>query len=174
MAINARIPSDARVRYPVARFRGLFNAGQYNFNDPINENVNILEVNRQSIYLIERINFSATIDEGIWLSSQRGVEDYPNFRLDFEKSLSQSIYPEPVRALNYLDNAEQLIYFNSAKDGDILRLTFRGIIDQVAETVGLESIFAQVSFTLYQIDNVIWKNWFMRAKSEEFGSELYK
>ena len=172
MSITVKIPDNSRVRYPVAKFDGNFSVGQYDFNNATNENVPILEMNKESIYLLERINFSAELDEGIWLKSQDVLDNYPNFRLDFEKSLSSSIYPEPVRCLNYLDNAEQLLYFQSRKAGDRLRITFRGIINQVPETVGLVSVSTQVSFTIYQIDDKNWINWFLSPSNQSFGREL--
>lgn len=172
MSIAVKIPDNARVRYPVSKFTGSLVLGKYDFSVPANENIVLLEMNKESIYLLERINFSAQLNEGVWLKSQDTIANYPNFRLDFEKSLSASIYPEPVRCLNYLDNAEQLLYFQSRKAGDKLRITFTGKVNQVAETVGDAEISTQVSFTIYQIDDKNWINWFLSPGSKEFGKGL--
>lgn len=158
-------PQTSRVRFPVARFTGALVAGNYDFDVIGNQDVQLMATEKESVYLVERFNFSAAIDEGAWLESQLTLAQFPRFSLNFQMHPGQ-IYPEPIRALNYLDNAEHQIYFRSRNRNDNLRITFRGQVQQVARTVGINPLIVQVSFTIYQINSRAWIEWFDR-KSEE-------
>lgn len=162
MSIIARIPinpNGVRVRYPVARFIAPFGGGQYDFNQPFNTNQLLIPLENNSIYLIERINFYANVSEVAWLESA-GAE-LPFFRLRFQNNPSNSIFPEPVRCGNYIANGEQLVFFRNTRKDDDLLITFGGIINQVAATVGVDPILAQVNFTIYQIINEKWAKQFI-------------
>lgn len=165
MSILAKIPRDSRVRYPVARFSAPFAAGVYNFSIPANENVVLLAPMQVStVYLIERINFFANVPEGVWLESQDTIANYPNFRLHFLNSPSESLYPEPVRCVNYIDNGEQLIWYASTRSDESLLISFAGLVNQVPATVGIPTLFAQVNFTIYQVQNAEWIELFNRGE----------
>lgn len=167
MAIIERIPvnpNGVRVRYPVKRFSAPFAAGQYDFNQAGNQDIPILPLANNSIYLIERINFFAGIAEATWLESMDTEANFPFFKLHLLKSPATSIFPEPIRCVNYIDNAEQLVFFRSLQKDDTLLITFGGIINQVAASVGIDPMLAEVNFTLYQVINEEWAKKFIDPK----------
>src|SRR5690606_25361603 len=109
MAIIERIPVNpqaVRVRYPVVRFSAPFAAGQYDFAQPGNTDQVLLPLESNSVYLIERINFFAQVAEADWLLSMDTAQNFPAFRLHYQNDDANSLYPEPVRCVNYIDNAE--------------------------------------------------------------------
>lgn len=168
MSIIERIPtnpSGSRVRYPVKRFSAPFAAGQYDFNQAGNTDLVLTRMQANSIYCIERINFFAQAAEADWLESMDTEVNFPSFRLHFLNDDSNSIYPEPVRCVNYLDNAEQLIFFWSTREREDLLITFAGIVNQVAGMVGFDPLLAEVNFTMYQITDEAWNKAFVKAQN---------
>lgn len=164
MAIIERIPVNpkgTRVRYPAKRFSAPFAAGQYNFNQPGNTDQVLMTLQANSVYLIERINFFAAVGVADWLESMDTEVNFPAFTLRFKKSFNDSIYAEPVRCVNYIDNGEQLVFFNSTREQDQLLITFSGIVNQVAGMVGLDPLLVETNFTIYQITDQKWNAMFL-------------
>ncbi len=77
--------------------------------------------------------------------------NFPGFRLHKEFDSSDSIYPEPVQCVNYMDGIEQLVYFRTLRESDNLLISFGGVVNQVAGMVGVNPLLAEVNFTMYQI-----------------------
>lgn len=159
MAIIERIPVNpqaVRVRYPVIRFSAPFAAGQYDFAQPGNTDQVLLPLEANSVYLIERINFFAQVAEADWLLSMDTAANFPAFKLHYQNDDANSLYPEPVRCVNYIDNAEQLVFFWTTREDENLLISFSGIVNQVAGMVGIDPLLAEVNFTLYQVTDQKW------------------
>ena len=171
MSILAKIPRDSRVRYPVQRFQAAFALGVYDFSIVAgNQNqVLINPMQQNTVYLIERINFYASVPEGAWLEAQPALANFPSFRLSFLNSPSDSIYPEPIRCVNYVDNSEQLIWYYSTREAEQLLISFGGQVNQPASMVGIPTVFSQVNFTMYQIQNQDWVKAFNRGEIDLNG-----
>lgn len=170
MAIIEKIPVNpnaVRVRYPVKRFSAPFAAGQYDFNQPGNQNQLLLPMQANSVYLIERISFFAQAAESDWLLSMDTEANFPAFRLHYQFDDAHSLYPEPVRCVNYVDNAEQLVFFFSTRENENLLISFSGIVNQVPGMVGTDPLLAEVNFTLYQITDEAWNRRFINP--DHFG-----
>jgi len=170
MSIIERIPVNpnaVRVRYPVKRFSAPFAAGQYDFAQAGNTNQLLLTLQANSVYLIERINFFAEADEADWLRSMDTEANFPAFRVHYLNDDANSLYPEPVRCVNYIDNAEQLVFFWTTREDESLLISFSGIVNQVAGMVGVDPLLAEVNFTLYQITDQPWNKRFINP--DEFG-----
>ena len=183
MAINDYLPTNPahlRVRYPVKRFQAAFDGftGLYDFSAPavaaFNTDQTLLKLEIGSIYLIERISFFAgagTPDaESNWLTAMQSEANFPFFRLHFRNSVSTSIYPEPVRCVNFIDGLEQLVFFwttaqgNSQTSPEELRISFGGLVGQVAGMVGIDPLLAEVNFTIYQVTDPAWVKDFIEGK----------
>jgi len=176
MALIERIPTNpngSRVRYPVKRFSAPLALGQYDFGQAGNTDQVLLEMQANSVYCIERINFFAQVAEGVWLESMDTEANFPFFRLHYQNDDANSIYPEPVRCVNYIDNAEQLIFFWSTRERENLLITFDGIVNLVAGMVGLDPLLCEVNFTLYQITDAAWNKAFVEARGvSPLGSHI--
>lgn len=171
MAIIERIPVNpnaVRVRYPVKRFSAPLVAGQYDFGIAANTDVNLFRLQANSVYLIERINFFAQAAEADWLESMDTEANFPRFTLHYEFDNANSQFPEPVRCVNYIDNAEQLVFFRNTREQENLLISFAGVVNQVAGMVGLDPLLAEVNFTIYQVTDEAWIRKFINP--DHFGT----
>lgn len=168
MSIIERIPGNpngARVRYPVNRFSAPFAAGQYNFAQPGNTDQLVMNLQANSVYLIEKVFFFGAAAESDWLTGMDTVANFPRFTLRYRNDAAQSIYPEPVRTVKYLNGVEQLVFFWSTREKEDLLITFTGIVNQVAGLVGVDPLLCEVDFVIYQITDERWNREFIRAPS---------
>lgn len=159
MSVISRIPDNSRVRYPVARFQSsnLNGLGQYAWENAGNTLVNLMaEMSASHVYLVERVSFFANVPESAWLESMLTPTDFPRVALQFNRIGGASIYAEPFRCVNYVDNSEQLIYFRALQTGDILAATMYGTIAQTPAMVGMLAVLAQINFTVYEITDTKW------------------
>ena len=137
-----------------------FGGGFYDFTTAGNTNQTVITLSESSIYLIDRDSFSANLEAGIWLEGQLTAADFPRFILTRKLTPDLSIYAEPSRCLNYKDNDEQLSYFKTDQKDDELLITFIGKIKQTASMNFAPQIISQVSFTIYQISEPAWIDWY--------------
>jgi len=165
MAIISKIPDNSRVRYPVARFvsDNLNGLGQYNWENAGNTRVNIMTNLAQGhVYLVERVSFFANVPESDWLESMLTPNDFPRVSLQFDRIGGASIYAEPFRCVNYIDNNEQLLYFKSLQKEDVLCASMFGAVIQTPGMVGMLNLISQINFTVYEITDTKWIELFER------------
>lgn len=165
MSIISKIPDDSRVRYPVARFRSddLNGLGQYDWETAGNTNVLLLEaLVPTSVYLLERIAFFANVSEAAWLESMLTPADFPRVSVRLDGVSGHSIFGDPFRCVNYVDNNEQLIYFKGLQTRANLVATMYGAVGQVPDMVGKLNLLGQINFTVYEIVNREWIKTFER------------
>jgi hypothetical protein len=165
MSIISKIPDNSRIRYPVALFvsDNLDGSAQYNWENAGNAAVPLMtEMSASNVYLIERVNFFANVAESDWLESMIAPINFPRVSLGFNRIGGASIYAEPFRCVNYIDNAEQLLYFRALQNGDILTATMIGRIQQSAGMVGNLNLRAQINFNIYEITDRKWINLYER------------
>jgi len=153
MSVIERISVKALPIETNNRFAATFNAptlGQYDFGVAANtRQVVITPLNPNYVYMIDRVSFSASIDEGVYL---RSINTLPQFRL-FLTQTQWGVYPRPLPAVNYKDNLEWRFWFWTEKSGENLEVTLTGALNQVAETVGVPTIYANLSFVVYEENN---------------------
>lgn len=137
-------------------FEATFNspAGQYGFTqNTANQNQTLLVTKKDYIYLIDRVSFSASIPEEDYLSSLGSGAILPTVRLKHSKQGGGYIYPRAFPAINYKDNLEFSFWFHSPQAGNIVQVDMFGVLNQIAATVGITTILAQLSYVVYQISN---------------------
>lgn len=159
MSIISKIPDNSRVRYPVVRFvsDNLDGLAQYNWSNATNLRVNMVtDLNASNVYLVERVSFFANVAEADWLGSMLTPADFPRISMGFNRIGGASIYAEPFRCVNYVDNNEQLLYFRALQPGDILTVSMFGKVGQTAGMVGMLNLLSQVNFTVYEITDKTW------------------
>jgi len=164
MSIIKSIPKDSCFIQPVNFFDAAFNVpfiGGYSFNIPANHGQVVFPITKTGVFLIDRYSFSCSLDEGVYL---RSVNVLPVFRLRRQKD-NLVVYKKSIPCVNYIDSAEAIVFYNSDNQDDNLIADFEGILNQVAETVGILSIRAQVTLNIYEIVNSDWiKDFRMRSK----------
>jgi hypothetical protein len=152
----------------VIRFSAPLLLGQYNFGIAANTDIQLLKMQSNSVYLIERVSFFGQADEADWLESMDTAANFPAYRLHYQNDDSNSLFPEPIQCVNYVDNAEQLVFFRSTRDNENLLISFSGIVNQVAGMVGLDPLLCQVNFTLYQVTDEPWIKKFINPEGLGF------
>jgi len=159
MSIISRIPDNSRVLFPSVLFTSadLDGDGNYSWETPGNTKVTLIEtLNQGHVYLIERASFTANVDLASWLESMLTVADFPRVSVQFPRIGGASIFGDPFRCVNYVENAEMLIYFEALQKGDSLAATMFGKVKQTSGMAGLLNLLAQINFTVYEITDKSW------------------
>ena len=162
MSIPQKIPKLSRIEFPAAIFTAPLVAGQYDFGSvAANISANFMNLRKGLIYFIERINFSCITPEGVWLESiDPTLADVPRVIFDRLQAPGHSQYAGPIRCVNYYDNAEQNRFFEATAENDVLRISFLGIVTQVAGMVGVDPLQCQFSATVYEIFDQSFVDWY--------------
>lgn len=169
MSIIAKIPinpNGSRVRYPVKRFSAPFVAGGYDFGGAgtLNAGLLLYDLSPSSVYIMERINFFANVAESDWLGGMGAEATFPNFVCTMKYEKSASIWPEPIRCVNYIDNEEQVVFFRTSRKDEQLLITFSGVVTQTPGMVGVDPLLCQVNFTMYEITDQAWCTAFIEGR----------
>lgn len=155
MGIAKTLPKNAKFIQTVNLFTATFNVptvGVYDWTVAANQGVNVINLDRKSVYFIDRINFACDISEGDFLAA---INTIPTFHLRLFKN-RHPVYVRRMPLGNYVDNQETNTFFGSKIEGDQLIMDFNGILNQTAPLVGDPTIVASVSLNVYQIDNTDW------------------
>jgi len=159
MAINLKIPIQAQPIITGNIFTAAFNVptvNRYDFtNIAANQNVNVLELDRWSVYIIERYNFSTNASQPDYLEAIDTTQGLPNFQLTTTAS-DQQIFPQQQPLINYVDNLEVIQAFSTQQDNDFLRVSFRGAFSQVVGMITIPTMFAFLQMNIYKINEVDW------------------
>lgn len=157
MPIQQRITVRSLPVETYNQFTANFNnpAGQYGFTQVAgNQGQIVINTRPDTYYLIDKLSFSASIPETVFFSSLGAGAIQPEFRLRFLKASNTPAYPFPFPGINYKDNMDFSFWFHSAKQNDQLLIDMTGVINQVPATVGIAQIFAQLSYVIYQENNL--------------------
>ena len=135
------------------RFTAQFNnptPGEYDFGT-LKQNIqDVITLEYNTVYVIDRLSFSSTINENDFLDSLQTVP--LRFRL-FRAIDTEFVYQAPYPLVNYVDNSFFQTFLHSDKYEDKLQLSVYGSLDQIANTVGIAQITLQISFSIYQYDS---------------------
>lgn len=175
MAIIERMSVKALPIETNNRFAAAFNVptvGQYDFGVAANTNqVVIGRLNPNFVYLIDRVSFGASIPEGVYLESVTNTAT-PSARLRF-RNTEYGIYPRPLPCINYKDNLEWRFWFWTEKENDALLVSFDGALIQVAATVGIPTIYANLSLVIYEENNLTIARK-IKEQTSECAGEFYR
>jgi len=152
MSIIYQIPQQSRYIPTSTVFDAEFNLitpGRYNFSQITNQNVSVLELKPNVIYLIERFSIGANISETEFLSA---IETFP--LLTIKRSVSAEIvYQRPFPIVNFADGIEAAAWIHSDKQNDFLTFSLSGIFTQTPAMIGLLNLKIQISASIYAIDS---------------------
>lgn len=158
MGISYQIPPQARYYATSTIFSAVFNAnpanpGTYDFNTDaagsINQNVYVMDLQPNTIYLIERMSAGGNITEAQFLEA---INQF--LFLDVIKHLGrQRVYPQQIPIVNFFDGQETAAWIFSDKKGDMLNLSFTGVLNQLASMVGIGTAKVHVSLNVFAIES---------------------
>jgi hypothetical protein len=171
MSIIYQIPQTSRFIPTQNTFTATFNSpalGGYSFDVAGNKGQEVLPLQPNSVYLIERLRMSATVDNGDYVSSVVAV---PNVIL--QRSIrNERVYSRPIPVQIYTDGWEVGAWVLSDKAGDKLTMTLEGLLAQVPNTVGVASIKVTVSLSVFEISTAWFNSHFRNQLSESIGQSL--
>lgn len=171
MAITYQIPQQSRYISTSTIFAAQFNiptAGQYDFNIPANQNMNVLELKPGVVYLIERLSTGGTLGESTFLES---IVTFPE--LTIKRSVSnQIVYQKPFPIVNYADGIESAAWvISDIGNNDNLSLSLIGSLTQLPSMVGLSEVKMQVSLSIYAIDSAYYNTAYRDVQNISMGQK---
>ena len=159
MAINSKIPRSGKLSVIGGLFSadlGNPNAGEYDFiqlgiaGGRQNTLVKLgLAMQPNYLYFFHKMNFSMSIPEGVFLQAIK-PSTIPVLTVRDSTNIKNLFYA-PIRLFRYLENqAIDSYVFNLNSTAEFIA-DFQAVLIQVADLVGVQTIYAQVSFDVYEI-----------------------
>ena len=149
MSIQYTIPKTSRFLQLNAAVTALFNVptlGKYDFNS---QAATILPLERNSIYLLERINVGGTIPEEEYLFAQSTLPE----AVFFLTTSNIVVYPKPLPVVNFIDNQEVNAFFWSDQNNVSLQVKLSGTLSQTPFLVGVASVKINIQCNVYEISD---------------------
>jgi hypothetical protein len=161
MPLNIKIPDDSDLAIVGGVFKAVLNnptVGKWDFTNykvggtRFNYGVPLgLAFEPNYLYFFHQFNFSLTIDEATYLTALTpGAVPLLSVK---DTSTQKNIFHAPLRVFRYFENSAIDSFHYSANKNAELTADFQCVLDQVADLVGITTIFAQVSMSVYQIKN---------------------
>lgn len=163
MSIVKSIPDGSRLMIVGGVFSADFNVptvGRYDFtnslnagNDFRNRKVNLgLELNPGSLYYADKLSFSANLSESDFLEviDLTDEENIPKIYMRTSVDLKQ-VYAYSSRIFKFYENFEIGQYFLNSNVKNFLLADFSAVLKQNANMVGVGTVFAQLSISIYEI-----------------------
>jgi hypothetical protein len=161
MPLSIKIPQGSQPVIVGGKFKAVFNdptVAQYDFTNykvgGTRYNVSIplgLKFNPNYLYFFHQFNFSVNIDEATYLEAID--QDTVPLLAVKDSSTRKSIFYADFRLFRYFENSAIDSYHYSQNTDSELVADFACVLDQPGDLVGISEIYAQVSFSVYQIED---------------------
>jgi hypothetical protein len=159
MGISSLIPKSAKLSVIGGIFSadlGNPNAGEYDFiqlgitGGRTNVTVPLgMSMSPSYLYFFHKMNFSLSIDESVFLQAIK-PGTIPELTIR-DSSNGKDLFYAPMRLFRYLENqAIDSFHFNLNSNASFIG-DFQAVLVQVADLVGVQTIYAQVSLDVYEI-----------------------
>jgi len=167
MSVIRTVPKESLFKEVSAKFyfeyqvAGTY-AGQYVCTNP---EIEILKMNINTFYLVDIISIAGSIPENVFVDSFNPL-------LPLDMKLTRSVSGEILTAQKmiisqYLRDHSISTHIECNRGHDGIKIILSGILDQVADTIGLDTISLNISISTYQIDGVEYNRFYR-------GSDLDK
>lgn len=175
MGVNYQIPHTSHYFTKTQIFSATFNnptIGVYDFGSvavPVAGNINqvVTELQKNKIYLIDRISIGGNIAENDYLDS---ILTLPEFRLKYRIS-NENVYFLPYSVVNYIDDSQITSWVYSEKGGEELLVNFYGVLDQIPATIGKLEIKIHLTFSIFIVSSTVFYGKFRDALSDQTGDQ---
>jgi hypothetical protein len=163
MSLFFKLPQRFKFNSPTVIFRGAFNnptVGVYDFTPVIGNTQTLFTMERNSVYLIDRMAIGGNISEETYLNSIDSTAfDPPN--LQFRTLLTgEGVFTQKIPVVNYYNDRQATVFVSSDKGSDALTVQFSGRLNQIADTVGKAEIDIFLTLSIYEIALTDFKIWF--------------
>jgi hypothetical protein len=173
MPLQATIPKKSDLAVVGSIFHAVLNnpvIGGYDFTNyaPAGTRVNVavdtgLQLNPNFLYFYHQMNFSLSIEEGVFLRVIHPAT-VPELTLRDSSSM-KNIFHAPFRMIKYFQNTAIDTFKLNLNTASRLIADFNCLLDQsVPELVGVNDIYAQVSLSVYEITDRDYINQFTGGK----------
>ena len=162
MSLRFEIPKSSECAVIGGIFQASFNAptiGYYDFTNyptiATKSNVAVdlgLAMNANYLYYFHQFNFSLSCDEGTFLQAI-APGTFPEFKLR-DSITRKMLYHHTFRLIRYYSNAAIDFFYYNLNNNSKMIGDFQGLFIQPASLVGVTNLYAQVSFTVYEITDV--------------------
>ena len=160
MPLENTIPKKSDLAVVGSIFHAVLNnpmIGSYDFTQyaPAGTRLNVavdtgLTLNPNFLYFYHQMNFSLSIEEGVFLRTIHPAT-VPELTLR-DSSTMKNIFHAPFRMIKYFQNAAIDAFHLNLNKSSRLIADFSCVIDQsVPELVGVTDIYAQLSLSVYEI-----------------------
>ncbi len=174
MSVPITIPVDARPIFTDNTYTTTFNAhtlGRFDFtNEPTAQNQVVMQLNPNSVYLLEGVEFSMQTGEIDMHKSRDPAEPSPRLRLTTLRE-GQELFTGGLPVTNYLDDFEIVLFMSSAQEGDQLRCSYEASFLQRGDLVGQNNLSAFLNLIVYEVNSSQWTGKYFDIKTEP-GSGL--
>jgi hypothetical protein len=153
--IASRIPDKARYIPTSNSFTAAFGApviGQYSFNVPANVNQVVYAMDANSVYFIDTISIGGTVSGEDYLAAILTLPLITFRRLQG----NEHIYTQKMPVPTFAQSRSVSCYVKSDKGGDAITMDFSGVLNQIANFVGIATITINVSCNLFVMDNAAY------------------
>lgn len=160
MSLSWKVPHQARYQSSLSQFVATFNVpipGQYDFGVAGNAGVLVFALQPNTVYLIERATISGDVASEDFSA---GISVLPSLALTRLLDGS-SVYNNAIPVSAFVAQQEQAVWVKSARDGDSVRATLTGSLNQLPAWIGRATISVFVSFGIYAIESTIFSQWFL-------------
>jgi len=151
MSISFPIPPNTRHLPAGCIQKYIYNParGEYELN-PNDRVQKVFEIQKNCLYLIERVSFCSTLPEDHFL---RLLDNNNLPRIDlFKEKNSFRIFNDKMLLTNYRRESDISSFCNGDDDDDFLMAKFYGKLRSSADTVGYDRIDLILSFTVFCLD----------------------
>jgi len=160
MALNNRIPQGSKLISAGGIFKAFLGSplpGKYDFTEYLSAagdryNVAVdfgLSMSPNYIYFFHQLNFSLSIDEGVFLSAiDSGTVPVFSFK---DSQSRKPIFEQPFRLFRYYEGNAVDRFYHNQNANNILYGDFQCILNQVVDLQGIDVVYAQVSASVYEI-----------------------
>jgi hypothetical protein len=166
--ISYKIPHKARF-YPLS-FQVTFN-----LNNPItdgtfqgNERKEILKLQKNSVYLFERLSLSCNIPEEIFQQSLQNNAPI----LNFYKNDNEPLWSNPFQVINYQHERDVSTFIHTIKDVEKLYVQLGGVLNQVPDTIGINQINFNVQVNFFIMDMNSYNKYYREELEAEYGKSI--
>jgi hypothetical protein len=176
VSVQWKIPHQARFVSTANIFTATFNnpvVGAYDYGVAGNVNQVILRLQRNTVYLIERISVSGDISEENYTDALDLSVAARLPRLTLRKSQDlMSVYESAIPLPGYVAQQEAAVFVRTQRDQDDLTATVTGRLNQTAALVGRADVRLTVSFAIYAMESTIYNRAFEAQQNLDLGSAV--
>lgn len=171
MSVTFNIPPQSRYITTSNIFTAQFNTptvGVYDFNIAGNTGQKICDLYQNTVYLIDRLTIGGTVSEGDYLES---IGTLPLLTLK-KKVKNEIVYKLPMPIVQYIDDMDVTAWIIADKGSEELHADFSGVLNQIAQFIGIASISINISYSIYAIESTIFNNAFRGDLSPNIGQSV--